>query len=129
MKLLQKLKDEGNEHVQTGDYHGAIARYEAALTCTGVSKDTEALRLSLPSNLSLCHLKVSQWELCISSAAQVIEAGTVNFKALFRRGVAYLNAGDASLAVKDLRAAQRLSPTDQSIATELIKAEEARLEC
>ena len=110
------LKDKGVEFFKKGDYEAAINAF------------TEGIKLnpSLPqlfSNRAACCLALDKSEECIQDCSRALElyypVVPSNYKerakVFVRRGTAYANLGELSLAVQDYSAALKLSPQDEGL--------------
>jgi len=80
--------------------------------------EVKELKVSIFSNLSLCHLKLKEVSKSISYSHQVLELESQNVKAHFRLGLGYTEAAEYVLAKEHLMKARQLDPT-VSIRTQL----------
>ena len=109
-----KARDAANALFKEGDLPGAVAAYNAALM------DPEEERLPLLSNLGLCHLKLSQPQLALSSLQDALSEETalqdypkLATKAAVRLIQAYEAVGDevrARITLAAARTKARLNP-------------------
>jgi len=76
---------------------------------------------SLKNNLAAVHLQngSSNWNTVIELCSQVLALDPSNVKALYRRGVAYLELDEFTKARRDFQSAKILDPTNEVIATKL----------
>ena len=123
---VTRLKEDGNALFKAAAYNDAILKYDEALLELDKDEITEAseeFRMSVLANIAFCYMKLKEWAQCISFASQVLAVDPTNIKALFRRGVAYRHTGKISLALRDLREASRIAPSDAPITAELLEVE------
>lgn len=138
LRIATDCKGYGTAALKKGDLPAAIDKYEKALRYLNedpdLSKEPEKtgqeldkLRFALHNNLAFVHLKLEAWSDVIASATsalnmrdpsgEVITSGD-RTKALYRRGLAYLNRKDEESALRDLTEAKKLSPNDAVVAKE-----------
>ncbi|GBG62457.1 hypothetical protein CBR_g30778 [Chara braunii] len=112
-----RLKQEGNHLHGQGKYNDAAEKYQRAKKnlSSHSHKDSVSLRTVCSVNLISCYLKSKQYEAAISEGTEVLRSDPKNLKALYRRGLAYKEAGKLELAAADLQAAAELDPTDETI--------------
>ena len=67
------------------------------------------IELPVCLNLAFCYLKLQMYHYCIKYCCQVLDKDSENDKALFRRGVAYMNVGELNKASEDLTRANQLT--------------------
>jgi len=60
------------------------------------------IELPVCLNLGLCYLKLGKYHHAINYCSQVLEKDEDNDKALYRRGLSYLNVGELNKAKHDL---------------------------
>lgn len=60
-------------------------------------------------NLGLCYLKLGKYHHAINYCSQVLDKDDQNDKALYRRGVSYMNVGELNKARDDLLKANQLT--------------------
>ncbi|XP_054162334.1 protein unc-45 homolog B-like, partial [Oppia nitens] len=118
------LKESGNQLVKSGDYKIAINEYLKALslsdnTLSDDSKTWQTNRLNLYKNLSLCYLKLEDYENTISYATKALELSPTDIKTLLRRCSALETMQRYSDAFKDALNIQHLEPNNMSIKTTL----------
>jgi tetratricopeptide (TPR) repeat protein len=76
-------------------------------------------------NLALCALRRSRFDDCLKHAGWVLTSDPHNVKALYRRGIATATLGsDLEAALSDLRAAQKLEPSNAAVAKEILQLKE-----
>ncbi|CAJ1339247.1 unnamed protein product [Effrenium voratum] len=134
-RLLQaaKEKEEGNVHFKAGSFQEAKEAYLNALYLLGFEADCDQrseegvwldafrretrqkVALACQLNLCQCLLKLEEYLAAVQSASAALELDGANSKALYRRGLAQLGAGEAKLARSDLAAAARLEPRNAEI--------------
>lgn len=110
------LKDKGVEFFKSGNYEAAINAFSEGIK----------LNPSLPqlfSNRAACCLAMDMNEECILDCSRALELYypvvpsnyTERAKVFVRRGAAYANVGELTLAVQDYSAALKLSPHDETL--------------
>lgn len=120
------LKEKGTNSFKAAKYPEAIVSYTEALNAVAsieTSAITQDFKVSVLANIAFCHMKLSQWSECINFSSQVLSLDPSNVKALFRRGVAYRHTNRVSLALRDLREAARIAPSDKPVIAELLEVE------
>eukprot|EP00928_Gymnodinium_smaydae_P038442 TRINITY_DN26519_c0_g9_i1.p1 TRINITY_DN26519_c0_g9~~TRINITY_DN26519_c0_g9_i1.p1 ORF type:complete len:1305 (-),score=322.74 TRINITY_DN26519_c0_g9_i1:68-3982(-) len=98
----------GNEHFKKGDFRSALSSYRDALRKTvaicsndsenvendqGLVADVEQLSVALYLNISLCHIKLGEYEDAIGVAGEALSLQPDNVKGLFRRAQAAIARG------------------------------------
>lgn len=116
-----QFKEEGNAFFKAGDFDKAVKKYDAALDYleSEHGEAVKACKISCFLNLSAAYLKKKQYLKAIESASKALEAEPKSVKALYRRGVAYLNFDDFESAKVDLEDALQLDPESAEIKQEL----------
>jgi len=127
IKAATKRKEEGNSHFKQGNYSKAAEQYTAAIDYFKQSwgmnetqqKETNDINLLCLLNLAACQLKTKDYSEAVLSCSKALDIDTNNVKALFRRGQAYSQKGDYSLAKADLQEALHHSPNSKEIRQEM----------
>ena len=105
----------------------AAARAEPGSGSDGVSGEALRLQAAAELNLSLCQLKLCEWEAAAAAGSRALAAGgdeaATCTKAFYRRAKAHLGQGQRDAALADLRSAARLSPQDGEVRRELARVE------
>ena len=87
------LKREGNELHDSEHYHDAAMKYEVAKKLLQdyrpKSKEASDIIKGCCLNLASCYIKLSDWDKTIDICTEVLAQEHNNFKALYRRGLAY----------------------------------------
>ncbi|CAK9068721.1 unnamed protein product [Durusdinium trenchii] len=152
--LCTENREKGNKLVQEGKFEEAIARYsemimqsralegEQDVQWTDEGRDSvRQLRAAAYLNLSLCFLKLKQWQHCVNTATRALQGDKdppdpkenvlppeKKAKALFRRALAQKDGFEKlDEAVKDLKTALEYVPEDKSIQQELQRVNQALL--
>jgi tetratricopeptide (TPR) repeat protein len=82
--------------------------------------EKKKLMLSCLLNISLCKIKMKQWDGAVEAASKVVCLDESNAKGFFRRGLARKGRGsDLAEAKRDLVRAAKLQPKDKAIRREL----------
>jgi len=149
-KMANENREGGNKMVASGQHEQAIGRYsEVIMQLRSLEQETDVkwdddarfkvkeLRALSYLNLSMCFLKMEQWEHAINTSTRAI-VGDKNVpdpkdnvlpkdkkaKALFRRATAHCEGfGSFDKALDDLREAAKFAPEDKAVAQMLKKCE------
>ena len=108
-------KNRGNQLFKEGRIDEAMEKYQAAFSLVQFVKDSEAcadLKFALHLNKAAVLQKIAaskegdraldDWRSVVSEATNALEMKAHSAKALFRRGVAYMNLDELELARSDL---------------------------
>ncbi|ESL08504.1 40 kDa cyclophilin [Trypanosoma rangeli SC58] len=132
LNVGEAIRQIGNNLFKTADFENAIQKYEKSARYVKTVNKTTANDLAVNEKLIACYnntaecaLKLGQWSEARNAASKALELDNSNSKALFRRGVACLSAGDSESAVEDFTKAQKLDPENNAISTKLQQAKEA----
>ncbi len=82
-ETLETFKARGNELFKRGKYVQAKAVYSQCLELSGQAED-------ILSNLSIVHLKLSEWAAALDAAQQVLAVDPTHVKCLYRAGAAHI---------------------------------------
>jgi len=126
LRGAEKLKTDGNKLVGEGKYKEAIEKYMRVKNnlAEDASAAAKTLRTSCMLNMSLCFNKSGRFASAISECTEVLKGDGRSLKAYYRRGQAHAAKRDFPAAVRDLRRAVKLSPGDETVKGELVKAVE-----
>ncbi|XP_027079124.1 peptidyl-prolyl cis-trans isomerase PASTICCINO1-like isoform X2 [Coffea arabica] len=110
MEDVEKIKGTGNRLFKEGKYQLAKAKYEKVLRefkHVNPQDDDEGKEFSdtrnlLHLNVAACFLKMGDCRKSIEECNKVLDANPIHVKALYRRGMAYMTAGDFEEARNDL---------------------------
>ncbi|XP_027179995.1 peptidyl-prolyl cis-trans isomerase PASTICCINO1 isoform X1 [Coffea eugenioides] len=120
MEDVEKIKGTGNRLFKEGKYQLAKAKYEKACVVLGSfwqvlrefkhvnpqdddeGKEFSDTRNLLHLNVAACFLKMGDCRKSIEECNKVLDANPIHVKALYRRGMAYMTAGDFEEARNDL---------------------------
>eukprot|EP00933_Yihiella_yeosuensis_P062674 TRINITY_DN6565_c0_g2_i2.p1 TRINITY_DN6565_c0_g2~~TRINITY_DN6565_c0_g2_i2.p1 ORF type:complete len:312 (+),score=112.14 TRINITY_DN6565_c0_g2_i2:75-1010(+) len=152
-RLSNTNRDNGNKLTKDGKYEEAVSRYSEMIMQTRALEGEEdviwtedgrekvrLLRAAAYLNLSLCFLKMKQWQHAVNTATRALQGDKdpvdpkedvldkeKKVKALFRRAQAQRDGfSNLDACVKDLEKAAELVPEDQPVQREL-KAAKALL--
>ncbi|KAI9340261.1 hypothetical protein BDR26DRAFT_895571 [Obelidium mucronatum] len=145
----RELKEEGNAQFKTAGsdaaklqkamrlYHESInylsgldsSQFTAMMPGAGkAEKLTDAQKKEIDetvvacyNNMAACQVKMQRWDRVVANTNQVLKKSPHNAKALYRRGMAYLQLNELSKAEADLNQANDLAPGDAGIKLELAK--------
>ncbi|XP_059667885.1 peptidyl-prolyl cis-trans isomerase PASTICCINO1 isoform X1 [Cornus florida] len=109
MEDVEKIKGTGNRLFKEGKFELAKAKYEKVLrefNHVNPQDDEEGKEFSdtrnlLHLNVAACYLKIGECRKSIEACNKVLDANPVHVKALYRRGMAYMSAGDFEEARRD----------------------------
>ncbi|OQR83449.1 unc-45 family protein [Achlya hypogyna] len=111
---MEELKARGTAAFQAGDYAGAIAKYEEALSCAGTPIDAQCVLLS---NIAMCHLKLAAFPTAITAVDRALALApssqlpsAIMEKLLFRRAQAYMETEQLTQSALDLKAVLQIAP-------------------
>eukprot|EP00931_Biecheleriopsis_adriatica_P086760 TRINITY_DN61357_c0_g1_i1.p1 TRINITY_DN61357_c0_g1~~TRINITY_DN61357_c0_g1_i1.p1 ORF type:complete len:329 (+),score=114.17 TRINITY_DN61357_c0_g1_i1:36-1022(+) len=151
-KLCLQNRDNGNKLVQDSKFEEAIGRYsELIMQSRALDNETDVqwtdegrdkvrqLRAATYLNLSLCFLKLKQWQHALNTATRALQgdkdppdpkedvlAPEKKAKALFRRATAQRDGfSNLEEAVKDLKKAAEYVPDDKNVQQELQRTSQA----
>ncbi|KAL3839469.1 hypothetical protein ACJIZ3_024060 [Penstemon smallii] len=119
MDDVEKIKGTGNRLFKEGKYELAKAKYEHVLrefNHVNPQDDEEGKEFSdtrnmLHLNVAACLLKMGEVRKSIEACNKVLDTNPVHVKALYRRGMAYMAAGDFGEARADFN---KMMTTDKS---------------
>ncbi|XP_036410518.1 peptidyl-prolyl cis-trans isomerase FKBP8-like [Megalops cyprinoides] len=131
MALADQKRERGNEYYQRGDYAFAVNSYSIALQITESSskvdisagEEAELLEVKVKclNNMAAAQLKLDHLEAALRSCVSVLAHQPENVKALFRKGKVLALQGDYAEAIRDLKSALKLEPSNKTIHAELSK--------
>ncbi|OVA17744.1 Peptidyl-prolyl cis-trans isomerase [Macleaya cordata] len=114
MEEAEKIKNTGNRLFKEGKFELAKANNDCHLQVLrefnhvnpqddGEGKIFLNSRNSLHLNVAACYLKMGECKKSIEACDKVLDANPVHVKALYRRGMAYMSAGDFEEARSDFK--------------------------
>eukprot|EP00268_Persea_americana_P025742 TRINITY_DN2509_c0_g1_i1.p1 TRINITY_DN2509_c0_g1~~TRINITY_DN2509_c0_g1_i1.p1 ORF type:complete len:628 (-),score=137.29 TRINITY_DN2509_c0_g1_i1:676-2559(-) len=111
MDEADKIKNTGNRLFKEGKFELAKAKYEKVLrefNHVNPQDDDEGkiylnTRNSLHLNVAACYHKMGECRKSIEACNKVLDTNPSHIKALYRRGVAYMSAGDFDEARSDFK--------------------------
>lgn len=115
----------GTHYFKSGKYDLAIKLYKRIQSFVENDTDKEtatqrqALLLASHLNIALCQLKLKDYFEAKSASNAALKLDPNNEKALFRRGQAYLNLGEAQLAKNDFTRCLELDPNNSATKAQL----------
>lgn len=128
-------KDKGNDMFRQKEYSQAVECYLQAINALeGNSmseekhKENQEIQLSCYLNASSCYYQLKKWKLCVQEATKALNINPKSCKALYRRGVAYLNLLDVQNAKQDLIMAAHIEPSNVEIRRQLEACKKAACE-
>ncbi|RZC84240.1 hypothetical protein C5167_047027 [Papaver somniferum] len=129
MEEADKIKSTGNRLFKEGKFELAKAKYEKLLreyNHVNPQDDEEGKifansRNSLHLNVAACYLKMGECKKSIEACNKVLEASPGHVKALYRRGMAYMSAGDFEEARSDFKKMVTIDKSLEPDATAALK--------
>lgn len=122
-------KDKGTLYFKDNKINLAIKMYKKVIEYVNedfefkdkedLQKIRDALLLSTNLNLALCFLKVKEPAEAKESCNKVLELDAKNEKALFRRGMAYMDLASPEIAIKDFQEVLKIEPKNTAAAKQL----------
>ncbi|KAJ8371575.1 hypothetical protein AAFF_G00307230 [Aldrovandia affinis] len=129
--LADRKRERGNVYYQRGDYAFAVNSYAIALQITessskvDISAQEEAelldVKVKCLNNMAATQLKLDHLEAALRSCVSVLAHQPDNVKALFRKGKVLALQGEFTEAIRDLKSALKLEPSNKTIHAELSK--------
>ncbi|CAJ1949252.1 unnamed protein product [Sphenostylis stenocarpa] len=125
MNEAENIRNTGNRLFKEGKYELAKAKYEKLLrefNHINPQDDEEGkvfadTRNLLHLNVAACHLKLGECKKSIETCNKVLEANPAHVKGLYRRGMAYMTAGDFEEARADFKMMMKVDKSTESDAT------------
>lgn len=139
MEEAEKIKSTGNRLFKEGKFELAKAKYEKVLreyNHVNPQDDEEGKtflnsRNSLHLNMAACYLKMGECRKSIEACNKVLDGSPLHVKALYRRGMAYMSAGDFDDARSDFEkmvTIEKSSEPDATAALLKLKQKEQEVE-
>lgn len=129
--LANRKRERGNVHYQRTDYAFAVNSYGIALQITeassrvDISQEEEEelldMKVKCLNNMAAAQLKLDHYEAALRSCVSVLAHQPDNVKALFRKGKVLALQGEFAEAIKTLKMALKLEPSNKTIHAELSK--------
>jgi len=107
VKLLDSLKDAGNDAFKRQAWQDAIDKYSEGLD---VDAENESYRSTLLNNRATAYLKLKKYDDALADCDACLEINSSYFKALRTRARVHLANEDWEAAVRDFKAAYELAP-------------------
>lgn len=125
MNEAESIRNTGNKLFKEGKYELAKAKYEKLLrefNHINPQDDEEGkifadTRNLLHLNVAACHLKLGECKKSIETCNKVLDANPAHVKGLYRRGMAYMTAGDFEEAGADFKMMMKVDKSTESDAT------------
>ncbi|XP_016138463.1 peptidyl-prolyl cis-trans isomerase FKBP8 [Sinocyclocheilus grahami] len=131
ISLANRKRERGNVHFQRADYAFAVNSYGIALQITeatsrvDISQQEEEelldMKVKCLNNMAAAQLKLDHYEAALRSCVSVLVHQPDNVKALFRKGKVLALQGEYAEAIKTLKRALKLEPSNKTIHAELSK--------
>ncbi|XP_031485513.1 peptidyl-prolyl cis-trans isomerase PASTICCINO1 isoform X1 [Nymphaea colorata] len=125
MEEAEKIKNTGNRLFKEGKFELAKAKYEQVLrefNHVNPQDDEEGkiylnFRNSLHLNVAACYQKLGDCRKSIETCNKVLDSSPAHVKALYRRGIAYMSAGDFDEARSDFEMMIKVDKSSEPDAT------------
>ncbi|PSS32648.1 Peptidyl-prolyl cis-trans isomerase [Actinidia chinensis var. chinensis] len=125
MDEVDKIKGTGNRLFKEGKFELAKAKYEKVLRefnhvnpqDNEEGKEFSNTRNQLHLNVAACYLQMGECRKSIESSNKVLDTNPVHVKALYRRGMAYMSAGEFEEAKNDFNKMMSADKSAESNAT------------
>ncbi|XP_039404541.1 sperm-associated antigen 1 isoform X2 [Corvus cornix cornix] len=104
MEKFNKLKNEGNDFVKTGEYEEAANKYSECMKL-----NTE--ECTVYTNRALCYLKLYKYEEAKQDCDHVLQIEDSNIKAFYRRALAYKGLQNYEASVDDFNKVLLIDPS------------------
>ncbi|KTF74275.1 hypothetical protein cypCar_00030593, partial [Cyprinus carpio] len=131
ISLANRKRERGNVHYQRADYAFAINSYGIALQITEATSRVDIspqeeeelldMKVKCLNNMAAAQLKLDHYEAALRSCVSVLAYQQDNVKALFRKGKVLALQGEFAEAIKTLKMALKLEPSNKTIHAELSK--------
>ncbi|KAA0712255.1 Peptidyl-prolyl cis-trans isomerase FKBP8 [Triplophysa tibetana] len=131
INLANKKRERGNVHYQHGDYAFAVNSYGIALQITEASSRVDIsqqeeeelldMKVKCLNNMAAAQLKLDHYDAALRSCVSVLGHQPDNVKALFRKGKVLALQGETAEAIRTLKSALKLEPSNKTIHAELSK--------
>lgn len=129
MDEAEKIRTTGNRLFKEGKFELAKAKYEKVLrefNHVNPQDDEEGkvflnTRNLLNLNVAACHLKLGECRKSIETCNKILEANPAHVKALYRRGMAYMEVGDFEEARSDFEMMLKVDKSSELDATAALK--------
>ncbi|KAM4628840.1 peptidyl-prolyl cis-trans isomerase FKBP8 isoform 1-T2 [Polymixia lowei] len=129
--LASQKRERGNTHYQRGDYAFAVNSYSIALQITESSSKVDIspeeenelmdVKVKCLNNMAASQLKLDHYDAALKSCVSALAYQPDNIKALFRMGKVLALQGEYAEAIRILRKALKLEPSNKTIHAELSK--------
>ncbi|KAG7488019.1 hypothetical protein MATL_G00029910 [Megalops atlanticus] len=129
--LAGQKRERGNHYYQRGDYAFAVNSYNIALQITESSSKVDIspqeeeelldVKVKCLNNMAAAQLKLDHHEAALRSCVAVLAYQPDNIKALFRKGKVLALQGEYAEAIRILKRALKLEPSNKTIHAELSK--------
>lgn len=131
INLANRKRERGNVHYQRGDYAFAVNSYGIALQITEASSRVDIsqqeedelldMKVKCLNNMAAAQLKLDHYDAALRSCVSVLAHEPDNVKALFRKGKVLALQGEIAEAIRTLKMALKLEPSNKTIHAELSK--------
>ncbi|KAK9967502.1 hypothetical protein ABG768_001900 [Culter alburnus] len=123
ISLANRKRERGNVHYQRADYAFAVNSYGIALQITEASSRVDIsqqeeeelldMKVKCLNNMAAAQLKLDHYEAALRSCVSVLAHQPDNVKALFRKGKVLALQGEYAEAIKTLKRALKLEPSNK----------------
>nr|XP_023854736.1 peptidyl-prolyl cis-trans isomerase FKBP8 isoform X2 [Salvelinus alpinus] len=133
ISLAGQKRERGNVYYQRADYAFAVNSYGIALQITESSSKVDIspeeeeelmdVKVKCLNNMAAAQLKLDHYEAALRSCVSVLAHQPDNIKALFRKGKVLALQGEYAEAIKILKRALKLEPSNKVISKALLRHE------
>ena len=111
-QLAIKWRSEGNELFKNSKFDEAKKKYSDSLSYVEQEKGIKMrdFKVGCMLNLTMCNIKLKEYVQAIENASGVISIDPENVKAIYRRGLAYMNFASYEEAQGDFERVLELDP-------------------
>ncbi|XP_062869060.1 peptidyl-prolyl cis-trans isomerase FKBP8 isoform X2 [Trichomycterus rosablanca] len=131
MNMASKKRERGNYYYQHGNYAFAVNSYGIALQITETSSKVDItpqeeeelmdVKVKCLNNMAAAQLKMDHYDAALRSCVSVLAYQPDNIKALFRQGKVLSLQGEYAEAIRVLKRALQMEPSNKTIHAELSK--------
>lgn len=131
LALAGQKRERGNYYYQRAEYAFAVNSYGIALQVTESSSKVDIspeeeeelldVKVKCLNNMAAAQLKLDHYDAALRSCVSVLAHQPDNIKALFRKGKVLALQGEYAEAIRILRRALKLEPSNKTIHAELSK--------
>lgn len=114
-------KEQGNEFFKIHEYEKAKAMYYEAIEEIEQKVEYASLLFSLYSNISICQLKLGEYEKCVEICNNLLDQEPKNIKALLRRAKSFEILKLYNQSLEDLQTVLKIQPNNKNAKDDIKK--------